>query len=53
VAATGVLSVALPKLAAGESVTAVAFDLGYDGPGNFSTMFKRVLGVSPSHYRGQ
>lgn len=47
------LSVALPKLAAGESVTAVAFDLGYDGPGNFSTMFKRVLGVSPSHYRRQ
>ena len=45
------LSVALPKLAAGESVTAVALDLGYDSPGNFSMMFKRVLGVSPSHYR--
>lgn len=47
------LSVALPKLAAGEPVTAVAYDLGYDGPGSFSTMFKRVLGVSPSHYRSQ
>ena len=45
------ISVALPKLAAGESVTGVAMDLGYDGPQNFSTMFKRVLGVSPSHYR--
>lgn len=45
------LSVALPKLVAGDPVTAVALDLGYDGPGNFSTMFKRVLGVSPSHYR--
>jgi len=45
------LSVALPRLAAGESVTAIALDLGYDGPGNFSTMFKRVLGVSPSRYR--
>lgn len=45
------LSVALTKLASGESVTTVALDLGYDGPGNFSTMFKRVLGVSPSHYR--
>lgn len=45
------LSVALPKLAAGESVTSIAMDLGYDGPGNFSTMFKRVLGVPPSHYR--
>lgn len=45
------LSVALPKLAAGQSVTTIAFDLGYDGPGNFSTMFKRALGVSPSRYR--
>ncbi|MFC4257110.1 helix-turn-helix domain-containing protein [Altererythrobacter xixiisoli] len=45
------LSIALPKLAAGEAVTSVAFDLGYEGPGNFSTMFRRLLGVSPSHYR--
>jgi AraC-like DNA-binding protein len=45
------LSVALPKLAAGESVTSIAYDLGYDGPGNFSTMFKRMLGVPPSRYR--
>ncbi len=44
------LSVALPKLAAGEPVTAIAFDLGYDGPGNFTTMFKRVVGVPPSRY---
>jgi AraC-like DNA-binding protein len=47
------LSVALPKLAAGESVTAVALDLGYDGPQNFSTMFKRLLGVPPSSYRSR
>ena len=47
------LSVALAKLAAGETVTNVALDLGYDGPGNFSTMFKRILGVPPSHYRNQ
>lgn len=45
------LSAALPKLASGEPVTSIAYDLGYDGPGNFSTMFKRVLGVSPSRYR--
>ncbi|MFV3128642.1 AraC family transcriptional regulator [Niveispirillum sp. KHB5.9] len=44
------ISVALPKLAAGETVTSVALDLGYDGPGNFSTMFKRVTGMSPSRY---
>lgn len=45
------LSAALPRLAAGDSVTAIALDLGYDGPGNFSTMFKRVLGAPPSRYR--
>lgn len=45
------LSAALPRLAAGEPVTAIALDLGYEGPGNFSTMFRRALGVSPSRYR--
>jgi len=45
------LSAALPKLASGEPITSIAYDLGYDGPGNFSTMFKRVLGVPPSRYR--
>lgn len=44
------ISVALPKLAAGETVTSVSLDLGYDGPGNFSTMFKRVTGMPPSKY---
>jgi len=47
------LSEALQRLAAGDSVTAIALDLGYDGPGNFSTMFKRVLGAPPSRYRAQ
>lgn len=45
------LSAALPKLAAGEPVTSIAYDLGYDSPGNFSTMFRRMLGVPPSRYR--
>lgn len=45
------LSVALPRLAAGEPVTAIALDLGYDGPASFSTMFRRLLGVPPSRYR--
>ncbi|WP_139150082.1 helix-turn-helix domain-containing protein, partial [Sphingobium yanoikuyae] len=45
------LSAALPRLAAGEPITTIALDLGYDGPANFSTMFKRALGVSPSRYR--
>lgn len=45
------LSAALPRLAAGEAVTTVAFDLAYESPASFSTMFKRVLGVAPSRYR--
>jgi len=46
------LLAALPRLAAGEPVTAVALDLGYDSPAAFSTMFKRLLGIPPSRYRG-
>jgi AraC-like DNA-binding protein len=45
------LLVALPRLAAGEAVTTVALDLGYDSPAAFSTMFKRLLGISPNRYR--
>ena len=45
------LLAALPRLAAGEPVTAVALDLGYDSPAAFSTMFKRLLGIPPSRYR--
>jgi AraC-like DNA-binding protein len=41
---------ALTRLAAGEPVTTIALDLGYDSPGSFSTMFKRLGGVSPSRY---
>jgi AraC-like DNA-binding protein len=45
------LLVALPRLAAGEAVTTIALDLGYDSPAAFTTMFKRLIGVPPSHYR--
>lgn len=41
---------ALPRLAAGEAVTLVALDLGYESPGAFSSMFARLLGVPPSRY---
>jgi AraC-like DNA-binding protein len=44
------LVTALPMLAEGRSVTAVALDLGYDSPAAFSTMFKRLIGKSPSSY---
>jgi len=44
------ISVALPRLAAGDAVTAIALDLGYESPAAFATMFKRVVGVAPSQY---
>jgi AraC-like DNA-binding protein len=42
---------ALPQLAAGRPVAAVAADLGYAGPGAFTTMFHRMLGAPPSAFR--
>jgi AraC-like DNA-binding protein len=44
------LLAAIPRLGAGDSVTKVALDLGYESPAAFATMFKRVLGVAPSRY---
>jgi AraC-like DNA-binding protein len=41
---------ALPRLAAGEPVTAVALDLGYDSASAFSAIFRRIMGVAPSQY---
>jgi AraC-like DNA-binding protein len=45
------ISIALPRLASGGSVTAVALDLGYESPAAFATMFKRLVGIPPSRYR--
>jgi AraC-like DNA-binding protein len=42
------LLAALPRLAAGESITAVAIDVGYNSPAAFTTMFKRLQGLPPS-----
>ncbi|MEO3470699.1 helix-turn-helix transcriptional regulator [Roseomonas sp. CAU 1739] len=44
------LLAALPRLARGDQVTGIAFDLGYAGPAAFSTMFRRILGVPPAAY---
>lgn len=44
------LFAALPRLAAGEAVTGLALDLGYESPAAFTSMFKRVLGEPPSRY---
>jgi AraC-like DNA-binding protein len=45
------LLTALPRLAGGEPVTAIALDLGYDSPAAFATMFKRLSGIPPSRYQ--
>lgn len=44
------LLAALDRLAAGEAVTAVALDLGYQSPSAFISMFRRALGASPTRY---
>jgi AraC-like DNA-binding protein len=47
------LLASLPRLIAGEPVTRVALDLGYDNPAAFTAMFKRSLGLSPRTYLKQ
>ncbi|WP_372056982.1 helix-turn-helix transcriptional regulator [Tistrella mobilis] len=42
------LMTALSRLAAGQPVTGVALDLGYESPPAFSTMVRRMLGRPPS-----
>jgi AraC-like DNA-binding protein len=46
------LVAALPRLMAGEPVTSVAIDLGYN-PSSFADMFHRILGASPRSYLAQ
>jgi AraC-like DNA-binding protein len=41
---------ALPRLAAGEPVTAVALDLGYDSPSAFVAAFRKAFGTTPGRY---
>jgi AraC-like DNA-binding protein len=43
---------AVPRLAAGEPVTSVALDMGYENPAAFTLMFRRVFGSSPLTYLG-
>jgi AraC-like DNA-binding protein len=41
---------AIGRLAEGQSVTSVAFDLGYESPSAFVAMFRRELGDPPTRY---
>ncbi|UWU26224.1 helix-turn-helix transcriptional regulator (plasmid) [Rhizobium sp. CB3060] len=40
----------LPRLSAGQPVTSVALEAGYRNIGAFTTMFRRVTGLSPKRY---
>jgi AraC-like DNA-binding protein len=44
------LVTAMPRLVAGEAITVVAADLGYENPAAFTTMFKSAFGASPRAY---
>ena len=41
---------ALSRLATGEPVTAVAFDVGYNSPSAFTAMFRKAFGAAPTRY---
>ena len=43
---------AMPRLAAGEAVTTIAIDLGYENPAAFTLMFRRAFGSAPLTYLG-
>lgn len=44
------LMAAIPKLEAGQPVTTVAFDVGYESPSAFTATFHRVFGMAPSAF---
>ncbi|TIX90324.1 helix-turn-helix transcriptional regulator [Rhizobium sp. P44RR-XXIV] len=44
------IGLALQRLASGQSVTNVAFDLGYESTSAFIAMFRRMLGTTPARY---
>jgi AraC-like DNA-binding protein len=41
---------ALARLACGQPVTSIAFDVGYESPSAFTAAFQRAFGVPPSRY---
>ncbi|MBV6418171.1 MAG: HTH-type transcriptional regulator NimR [Steroidobacteraceae bacterium] len=41
---------AMSRLANGQSITAVACDVGYSSPSAFTAMFRRAFGVPPTQY---
>lgn len=44
------VGLALQRLALGQPVTTISFDLGYESPSGFIAMFRRMLGQTPARY---
>jgi AraC-like DNA-binding protein/quercetin dioxygenase-like cupin family protein len=44
---------AIPRLVNGESITILASEFGYETPGAFTAMFRRVIGMPPSQYMAE
>jgi len=44
------LLMGLIRIAEGQSVTAVAMEVGYESPSAFISMFRRALGTTPNQY---
>ena len=44
------VTLALQRMASGDSVQAVAMDLGYETASSFITMFKKTIGKPPGRY---
>jgi AraC-like DNA-binding protein len=47
------LQEAIKRLDAGQQVTRIAFDLGYQSMSAFIEMFRKEMGASPGHYARQ
>ena len=45
------IEIAKKLLAEGMSVTECCFEVGFDSPGSFSSLFKRRVGCPPSEYK--
>ena len=45
------LTRSLERVAAGQSLRAVAFDVGFSSPSHFASTFHRVFGITPSRFR--
>ena len=45
--------IAIERLIAGQSITELAIDLGYQSSSSFSTAFRRVMGIPPKQYLQQ